>query len=70
MYREDKPGGGGVEQGARITRWLPHGEDASCHLRGRYCQHHFHNYVQGVFSLVPPKKLMYGKPRLDESTLT
>ena len=27
-------------------------------------------YIQGFFSLVPPKKLKYGKPRLGESTLT
>ena len=30
----------------------------------------FSVFLQGVFSLVPPKKLKYGKPRLGESTLT
>ena len=51
MYREDKPGGGGVEQGARITRWLPHGEGMPLVIFVVDIANtiFIYNYVQGVF---------------------
>ena len=69
MYREDKPGGGGVEQGARITRWLPHGEGMPLVIFVVDIANTIFITMYRVFFFTG-KKFKYGKPSLGESTLT